>query len=138
MPIQSALTQKCTRCKVVKSLDQFRPRIKDSKNGRKGELGDKCGKCMDDDARFQSQKRKRATVEEVSDDEDVIEVPRPTVVSLHTFLQKVSAGADANRRNLDLSADVDCGTAVPKDCDAREKADKLATILGKATSWRWM
>ncbi|KAI0763397.1 hypothetical protein BC629DRAFT_1443212 [Irpex lacteus] len=95
---------------------------------------------MDDDARRKSQKRKRASVEEVDDNEsgDTAEGERSQgSVTLHDFLQKVSASADGNLCKLELSAHVECGAAFPKDCHEREKADKLAAILRKVTSWRW-
>lgn len=89
---------------------------------------------MDDDARRKSQKRKRASVEEVDDNEsgDTAEGEQSTrsqgSVTLHDFLQKVSASADANLCKLELSAHVECGAAFPKDCHEREKAVDVLLI----------
>jgi hypothetical protein len=145
MPLQSALTQKCTRCGVVKDLSEYWPCVKDSKKGKKGELGDKCGKCMDDDAKFKSRKRKYSNIKEGFDEEEARIEPasgntgsaQGPVMSLPQFLQRVAEAADVDNGGFELSERVDCSSATSKDSDALTKAHDVARVMEKATLWRW-
>jgi hypothetical protein len=97
---------------------------------------------MDYEAKYKSQKRKRA-YNEAGPDEDKDEIGHalgnaqgPTV-ALPQFLQKVGEAADVNNNSFDLSMRVDCSMAISKDFDALAKAYDVARVMEKATLWHW-
>ena len=132
--------KKCDTC-GLQPISKFRKRIKDSKKGKKGELGDRCGSCMDDDAKRARESRKRKREEINADDQDAVQDawkvdPGSPVKSWEDFIQEVDVGAETGC--FRLASRVNCSEVAPVALELDERARTLAEHIGTASLWRWM
>ncbi len=134
-------TQICNNCHVSKPLVEFRPRVKTSAGGKKGELNVTCGACCDQrDASRKARKRKAA--DEAAPAAGGEAGDGDGSQSAGVDLGEISAGGFLNAvREMDapvtVRARVSAEDVAPMSASPQTRADQLAAAIGKAQCLHW-
>ena len=139
-------TKRCIKCHSVKPLTEFKKRTQKGKNkdaGESEEITKKCASCMELEAKWTREKRKRTReeAEEVGDiQEDVwrLDLDSP-VRQWDDFANEAREGSKKEQMRLKLASRVETGTfapvGTPDDIEGRAKI--IAAQIGDVTLWRW-
>lgn len=133
-------TQICNNCHVSKPLTAFRPRVKTSAGGKKGELNAICGVCCDQrDTSRKARKRKAADeAAPASDGEAAGDGSQNTEVDLGEM--SVGGFLDAVREMdapVTVRARVTAEDVAPMSASPQTRADQLAAAIGKVQCLHW-
>lgn len=119
------LAKACKCCKKAQPPECFAIRVKDGKNGKKGEPTAICKNCMEKD-----KQRKRRNKDDAMIEEDIS-------CDLDWFSNQISEYREKND-NISLEARVNTEGYIPLDLTSEERAKGVALLLDGIMDLHWM
>ncbi|KAI0642153.1 hypothetical protein C8Q79DRAFT_929170 [Trametes meyenii] len=135
-------TKRCLRCRHQKPLNEFRPRVNNTKTGKKGDPADYCATCVDKKkaTRVAHDDRKRKAREETDEEDDVAEGNKIPVldfgeVAAEDFLEIVAE----LEVPYSICARVSVAAITPKEqaIEQRKRIDRFVQAIGEAQFMHW-